>query len=208
MSKKLMILMMLLMAAALVLVGCGGDEEAATPEATEEPMVEATDEPMVEPTDEPMAEPEISLTIWADDTRAPILLSLAEEFQASTGVALVVEQVADIRDQFTIAAPAGEGPDIIIGAHDWIGQLISSGLLAPIDLGAKAGDFTDVSLTGFTYDGQLYGMPYAVENLAFFRNTDMVPEAPATWDEVVSIGEALAGRRHRHLRLCPDRHHL
>jgi maltose/maltodextrin transport system substrate-binding protein/arabinogalactan oligomer/maltooligosaccharide transport system substrate-binding protein len=34
-------------------------------------------------------------------------------------------------------------------------------------------------------------MPYAVENVAFFRNTDLVPEAPATWDDVRSITEEL-----------------
>ena len=33
-----------------------------------------------------------------------------------------------------VAGPAGEGPDIIIGAHDWLGELVTNGLLAPIDL--------------------------------------------------------------------------
>ncbi|MCA9923578.1 MAG: extracellular solute-binding protein, partial [Anaerolineales bacterium] len=141
--------------------------------------------------EEVMEEPEVSITIWADDTRAPILAELAADFQDAYGVGLVVEQVADIRDQFVIAAPAGEGPDIIVGAHDWLGQLVASGLLAPIDLGDKADAFTDVSLTGFTYEGELYGMPYATENLAFFYNTDLVDTPPTTWDEVVAMGTAL-----------------
>ncbi|MCK5919326.1 MAG: extracellular solute-binding protein, partial [Methylococcales bacterium] len=129
----------------------------------------------------------------ADDTRAPILLELAEGFQETYGVGLVVEQVGfgDIRDQMVIAAPAGEGPDVIIGAHDWLGQLVSSGLLAPLDLGDKTSAFTDVALTGCTYEGELYCMPYATENVAFFYNTDLVPEAPATWDEAVEVGTAL-----------------
>jgi len=165
--------------------------EAPMAEPTEAPMVEPTEEPMAEPTEEPMAEPEISIRVWADDTRAPILVELGDAFLAEYGVGLIVEQVADIRDQFVIAAPAGEGPDIIVGAHDWIGQLVSSGLLAPIDLGSKDGDFLDIAKSAFTYDGQLYGMPYATENLAFFRNTDLVAEAPTTWDEVVTIGSAL-----------------
>ena len=29
-----------------------------------------------------------------------------------------------------------------------------------------------------TFDGQLYGIPYAVENIALFRNTDLVPTLP------------------------------
>lgn len=167
------------------------EEAAETVEEAAAEAEETAEEAMEE--EEPAAEamPEVFLTVWADDTRAPILLELAEDFEATYGVGLVVEQVADIRDQFVIAAPAGEGPDIIIGAHDWLGQLVDSGLLAPVDLGDKAGEFTDVSLTGFTYNGELYGMPYATENMAFFYNTDMVGEAPTTWEEVVEIGTAL-----------------
>jgi maltose-binding protein MalE len=119
------------------------------------------------------------------------LLELAAAFQAEYGVGLAVEQVADIRDQFVIAAPAGEGPDIIIGAHDWLGQLVTSGLLAEIDLGAKSDAFLEPAVQGFTYEGALYGMPYAIENLAFFYNTDLVPEPPTSWEEVVEIGTAL-----------------
>lgn len=216
-NKKLYLLLVMLLMGVMVLAACGGNtaeepaveepvveepaaeepvaEEPAAEEPMEEPteapMEEPTEAPMEEPTEEPMEEPDVVITIWADDTRAPILAALGEEFQAAYGVGLNVEQVADIRDQFVIAAPAGEGPDIIVGAHDWLGQLVASGLLAPIDLGDKADSFTDVSLTGFTFDGELYGMPYATENMAFFYNTDLVETPPTTWDEVVAMGTAL-----------------
>ena len=212
-DKKWYILTVLFLLGALFLSACGGAEEPAAEETAEEPATTETTEEEAAPAEEeaapveeaapteeaaPVEEaaeeastPEISITIWADDTRAPILLELAEAFQAEYGVALVVEQVADIRDQFVIAAPAGEGPDIILGAHDWLGQLVDSGLLAPLDLGDKADSFVDVALTGFTFDGQLYGMPYATENLGFFYNTDLVAEAPTTWAEVMEVGGAL-----------------
>ena len=212
-NKKWYILTVLFLLGALFLSACGGADEPAAEETAEEPATTETTEEEAAPAEEeaapveeaapteeaaPVEEaaeeastPEISITIWADDTRAPILLELAEAFQAEYGVALVVEQVADIRDQFVIAAPAGEGPDIILGAHDWLGQLVDSGLLAPLDLGDKADSFVDVALTGFTFDGQLYGMPYATENLGFFYNTDLVAEAPTTWAEVMEVGGAL-----------------
>jgi maltose-binding protein MalE len=205
-NKKLYLLLIVMLMGAFVLAACGGtepaveepvveepavEEPAAEEPVVEEPAEEPTDEPMEEPTEEPMEEPEISITIWADDTRTPILQALAEDFQNTYGVGLIVEQVADINDQFPIAAPAGEGPDILIGPHDRAGGWVASGLLAPIDLGAKAGEFYDVAIQGFTFDGQLYGMPYAVENMGFFRNTDLVPEAPETWEEVVEIGTTL-----------------
>lgn len=215
MLKRIALLLSLLLVGALILTACGGEDPTATPEPepveepaeepveepaeepTEEPVEEPTEEPAEEPTEEPVeeaaVEPDINITIWADETRAPILQELAPGFLDTYGVGLVIEQVpfGNMRDEFTIAAPAGEGPDIFIGAHDWIGSLIDSGLLAQVDLGDKADQFTDVAKTGFTFDGDLYGMPYAVENLAFVRNSELVPEAPATWDEVIEIGTAL-----------------
>jgi arabinogalactan oligomer / maltooligosaccharide transport system substrate-binding protein len=35
-----------------------------------------------------------------------------------------------------------------------------------------------IAVGAFTFGGQLYGMPYATENLAFFYNTDLVDAAP------------------------------
>jgi maltose-binding protein MalE len=209
MFRKLAILISLMLIGILALTACGGTAEpTSAPIPTEEPMVEEptaaaveepTEEPMVEeptaaPVEEPTeapAEPEVSLTIWADDTRAPILQAYAAEFEAEYGVGLVVEQVADINDQFPIAAPAGEGPDILIGPHDRAGGWVASGLLAPVDLGDKADLFDPIAVEAFTFNGELYGMPYATENMGLFINTDMVDACPATWDEVIEIGAAL-----------------
>ncbi len=123
--------------------------EEVVEEPTEEVVAEATEAPTPEVIDTGAEEFDTFITVWADDTRAPILAELATAFQETYQVGLRVEQVADIRDQFVIAAPAGEGPDIILGAHDWLGQLVSSGLLAPVDLGDKADAFTDVLVFHF-----------------------------------------------------------
>ena len=105
-------------------------------EAPDVPVLVAT---QPAPTDVPA--PSATLRIWADDTRTPILQGLAEQFLADYNVELVVEDlgiVQDIRSQAIIAVPAGEGPDIYIGVHDWLGALVESGLVAPLDLGDKA----------------------------------------------------------------------
>ena len=161
MKTRIALFMSLMLVAMLVLAACGGEEDpTATPvpevveqateaptEPTEEPMeepteapAEPTEAPAEEPTEEPMEEPEMFITVWADDTRAPVLQELAEDFQATYGVGLIVEQVMDINDQLPIAAPAGEGPDIFIGPNDRLGGWVDSGLVAPIDLGDKVGD--------------------------------------------------------------------
>ena len=181
--KKTLWLLSLLVVSSLLLAACG----AATPTPTEEPQ--ATEAPTEEATAAPLTE----LVVWADELRAPIISDLGNQFAAEFGVTLTVQEMGfgDIRDQLAVAGPAGEGPDIIIGAHDWLGQLVSNGLVAPIDLGAKLGDFLEAATTAFTYDGQLYGVPYATENIAFFCNPDLAPTAPTTWDEVTALAEQL-----------------
>jgi arabinogalactan oligomer / maltooligosaccharide transport system substrate-binding protein len=217
-NTKWTVLLVMLLMGALLLSACGGGEEPAPEpapaeqpaeevapapeEPAEEPMAEPTEEPMEEPTEEPMEEPTaepveetgLTLKVWADDTRTPALQSVAEQFQAEFGVTVVIEEIGfgDIRGLFTQAAPAGEGPDIIVGAHDWLGELVSSGLLAPIDLGDKLDDFAPAALQAFSYDGELYGMPNAQENVAFFINGDILDECPATWTEVKDISAEIA----------------
>ncbi len=186
--KKLSVLLSLITVLGLLLSACGGGAAPTTaPETTQEPGA---------PTEEAAPqEPSATLRIWADDTRTPILQGLADDFLAEYNVELVVEDlgvVQDIRSQVIIANPAGEGPDIFIGVHDWLGALVESGLVAPLDLGDKRDEFVESNLEAFTYtDGNLYGLPYASENLGFFYNTELVPEPPTTWDEVLEIGRTL-----------------
>ncbi len=142
-----------------------------------------------EPPYEPPARGDADLVIWADDTRAPVLTPLAEAFSAEEGVEVSVLEVPfdEIRDNLSVQGPAGEGPDIIVGAHDWLGELVSNGVVLPIDLGPDADLYSDVAIDAFTYDGQLYGVPYAIENIALIRNTDLVPDAPATFEELEEV---------------------
>ncbi|MFZ4813903.1 MAG: sugar ABC transporter substrate-binding protein [Phototrophicaceae bacterium] len=141
----------------------------------------------------PIAGQDAVLTIWVDEARNEPLTALGEQFEAEQGIALEIVELpfGEIRDQFTTAAPAGEGPDIIIGAHDWLGELVTNGLLLPVDLGDKAELFVPAAVNAFNYEGSVYGMPYALENVALYYNTDLVPEAPTSWDEVRAISEEL-----------------
>src|SRR5690554_5334235 len=77
-----------------------------------------------------------TLLIWADEVRSKVLLEIADTFQSEYGIPVRIQELGfgDIRDTMNVAAPAGEGPDILIGAHDWLGQMVTNGLLEPIDL--------------------------------------------------------------------------
>ncbi len=69
------------------------------------------------------------IRVWADDLRLEALEVVEPAFEEEYGVELLLEEVGfgDIRRLFLIAGPAGEGPDIIVGAHDWLGELVASG---------------------------------------------------------------------------------
>lgn len=134
------------------------------------------------------------LLIWADDTRAPILLNVADDFTEIYGVEVEVQEVdfGEIRSQLATAGPAGEGPDILIGAHDWLGELVLNGLIEPIVLEpATVDNFNAVAIDAFKWGTNLYGVPYAVENVALVRNKDLVPEVPATFEELLDVAESL-----------------
>ncbi|WP_125777085.1 sugar ABC transporter substrate-binding protein [Antribacter gilvus] len=137
-----------------------------------------------------------SLTIWVDETRQAAVEAAAASFEEETGtdVELVLKNFEDIRPDFLAQVPTGEGPDITVGAHDWLGELLSAGVVSPIELGDLAGDFEPVSVQAFTQDGQVYGLPYAVENIALIRNTALAPEAPATWADAVAAGQAAGAK--------------
>lgn len=133
-----------------------------------------------------------ALTIWVDENRKPAVqaaVDIYNETNPDVDVELVVKNFEDIRADFLAQVPTGEGPDITIGAHDWLGSFIVNGVAEPIDMGAKAAEFETVATQAFTYDGQMYGLPYALESIAVVRNTALVDSTPSTWDEMIAKGK-------------------
>ena len=176
-------------AAALTLgLAACGDSGEETPEPADPTTDAAEDETATEPAGDADAG---ALTIWVDDTREAAVAAAAETFESETGttVELVQKNYDDIRTDFLAQVPTGEGPDITVGAHDWLGELTANGVVAPVELGDKASEFEEVAVEAFTYEGQVYALPYAIENIAIFRNAELVDETPATFDEMIAAGE-------------------
>ncbi|MFN3346283.1 MAG: extracellular solute-binding protein [Candidatus Bipolaricaulaceae bacterium] len=133
------------------------------------------------------------ILIWADDTRAPVFREIGAQYTRITGIPVEVVEIpfGSIRDQFVTAAPTGEGPDIIIGAHDWVGELAANGLLVEILLPPELkAQFDAVSLEAFVY-GRLYGLPYAREGVGLVYNKKLVPQVPATFEELIELARKL-----------------
>ncbi|WP_286795950.1 maltose ABC transporter substrate-binding protein [Microbacterium sp. UBA3394] len=171
-----------LTATAALLAGCSGGGDATT----DEDGGDAVDASGVE------------LTVWVDENREPAVAAAAEQFETDTGatVTLVQKDFADLRADFLAQVPTGEGPDMTIGAHDWLGEFVASGVVNTLDLGEKASEFEPVALEAMTYDGQLYALPYSLETVALIQNTELVgEEAPATWEDMIAAGEESGAER-------------
>ncbi len=162
-------------ALALAAAGCGGGSKAGSSSSTAPKNNGGT------------------LTIWADDQRTAALKPFADKFSAANGVHVQVQAISkDLQTTFVTASQAGKGPDIVVGAHDWIGNLVQNGAIDPVQLtDDQKGQFADIALKAVTFNGQVYGVPYAIENLALIRNTDLAPNAPATMDDLVTAGKTL-----------------
>jgi arabinogalactan oligomer/maltooligosaccharide transport system substrate-binding protein len=172
----------LALASAVVLAGCsGGTSETAEP--SEPAAIDGTGQ---------------ELTIWVDANRKPAVEAAAADFEEETGatITLVEKNFEDIRADFIAQVPTGEGPDMTVGAHDWLGALVAAGVVNTIDLGDKTSEFEQVALDAMTYDGQLYALPYSLETIALIQNVDLVGEdAPATWDDMIQAGEDSGAER-------------
>ncbi|MFY1626578.1 sugar ABC transporter substrate-binding protein [Micromonospora sp. WMMD723] len=172
---------------ALAASGCGGGN------SKDEPAAKATS---------PAASGK--LVIWADDKRTAALKPFAEKFGQENGVTVEVQAVSkDLQTNFVTASQQGSGPDVVVGAHDWIGNLVQNGAIDPVQLAAeqKSG-FNETAIKAVTFNGQLYGVPYATENVALIRNTALAPEAPKTIEDLVATGKKLKADKKASEILC------
>jgi arabinogalactan oligomer/maltooligosaccharide transport system substrate-binding protein len=135
----------------------------------------------------------VSLTIWADDKYSRAIKGSAAQWGEQNDVQVNIQTVSkDLQTVFVTASQAGKGPDLVMGAHDWIGNLVQNGTIDPLQITDDTrAAFNELSLEGVTFNGQVYGIPYAIENVVLFRNTDLAPEAPRSLEELVAKGKEL-----------------
>ncbi|MEN8238897.1 MAG: extracellular solute-binding protein [Actinomycetota bacterium] len=199
MKRRYTIMAAAILAFALLAAACSssetGGEEATTTvaETTETTEAAAPTTTEAAATTTAPAEALPPLVIWADENRAPVIEAIGPAFTEATGVEVEVTLVdfGSMKDEVSTKGPAGEGPDIFIGAHDWVGELATNGSIAPIDLGGRDGEFTATGLDALKWDGAQYGLPYVTEAVAVYYNTDLVAEAPATMADLTAACDAI-----------------
>ena len=154
----------------------------------------------------PSANAANEIVVWADGDRGPNLVKvLAEKGDWVAGYTITVKSFSNfdaLKDAFDKATDAS-GPDIVMGANDWVPTGAKTGKLAPITLTAsQKARFTSGQLFDLTYKGKLYGVPIDVNNVAMIYNTDLVKTAPKTFGEMVDFYKANKASKGLKAGLC------
>jgi len=85
------------------------------------------------------------------------------------------------------AVPHGNGPDLFIQAHQWIGAYLAEHLVEPVGAAFPDEDvaaFDAVAVKAVTHEGARYGVPLANKCVALYVNEDLVESDHATLEEL------------------------
>jgi arabinogalactan oligomer/maltooligosaccharide transport system substrate-binding protein len=129
------------------------------------------------------------LRIWVDNVQKPAIDRIADAWGRQRGVTVnaVVKDFGKIRDDLKTVR-AEDAPDVIVGPHDWVGELAANGLVVPLSPRRTVrSQFPAYALDAFSYGTsvkRLYGIPFALENIGLVVNTQLarVPRSFADFE--------------------------
>jgi maltose-binding protein MalE len=154
----------------------------------------------------PSANAADEIVVWADESRGANLKKvLAVKADWVTGYTVKVVSFSNfdaLKDAFDKATDA-TGPDIVVGANDWVPTGAKSGKLAPITLTAAVkARFNPTQFLDLTYKGKLYGVPVDINNVAMIYNTELTKTAPKTFGDMVDLYKSLKTSKSLKAGLC------
>jgi arabinogalactan oligomer/maltooligosaccharide transport system substrate-binding protein len=125
------------------------------------------------------------VVIWTDSYRKAAVDKVTNTWARArqVDVDVVVKDFGKIRDDLKTVA-AQNAPDVIVGAHDWTGQLAADGSVVALfpTKAVKAG-FPAYALRSMAYNGRQYGIPTQLENVGLVVNTGLV-KVPKTFAQL------------------------
>lgn len=127
-----------------------------------------------------------TLTLWHPwgGTELAALKAAIQAYQAEhPDTEVIALQVPSdrLQDKYLRSAAANGGPDLLIGATDWIGKFALSEVLTPLDdliPEAQIRRYQHVALSALRYQGKLYALPESMETVALYYNKRMLPSGP------------------------------
>lgn len=140
-----------------------------------------------------------SLSMWVNDEESQLdaYEEIAERFTEEEGidVEVIPYSMLDQTEGMSLDGSAGQGADLFFQPHDRLGDIHLQGLAAELELTddqlERLEGYNEEAVTSFSYEGIQYGIPAVVETYALFYNTDLVPEAPETMDDLMDTARDL-----------------
>jgi maltose/maltodextrin transport system substrate-binding protein len=133
------------------------------------------------------------LLIWMDADRGHALEAIAKKFENDFGLKVTIEASEKITDSFPIAAQMAEGPDIVIWAHDKVGEWADAGLIAPVQISEEfKNKFFPKAWQAVLHSEWIWGYPIALETVTLIYNKKLLDGPPPTQlSDLVSVNEKI-----------------
>jgi maltose/maltodextrin transport system substrate-binding protein len=133
------------------------------------------------------------LLIWMDADRGHALEAIARKFEKDFGLKVTIETPEKITDSFPIAAQMARGPDIVVWAHDKVGEWADAGLIAPIQVSEELGNkFFLKAWQAVLHSDWIWGYPLALETATLIYNKKLLDSPPPTQlSELVSLNDKI-----------------
>ena len=134
------------------------------------------------------------LLIWMDADRGQALkATAAKKFENDFGLKVTIEDPWEITDSFPIAAQMAKGPDIVIWAHDKVGEWADAGLIAPVQISEEFENrIFPKAWQAVLHNGQIWGYPIALETVTLIYNKKLLDDSPPTQlSDLVSLNEKI-----------------
>jgi maltose/maltodextrin transport system substrate-binding protein len=133
------------------------------------------------------------LLIWMDPDRGRTLKPLAQKFRDDFGINATIETPQNITDSFPLAAQVAKGPDIVIWAHDKVGEWADGGLIAPVEISEKyAHKFFPKAWQAVLHENRPWGYPIALEAVTLIYNRKLLDGYPPTeLSQLVSVNQRI-----------------
>lgn len=181
-KKSLLWSLLLLLSISMILAACAPDRESEDLDSSGKE-----------------AEKPDQLVVWVndEDIAEEVSQQMFNEYTEKTGIKIVLERVSlpDQIQELALAGPAGDGPDLFFQPQDRLGDVVSQGLALPIDYSdEELTGFSEAAVDAFTYEGEIYGAPVAIETYFAFYNKSIMNKPPTTIDEVFEMSKEFTDR--------------
>jgi maltose/maltodextrin transport system substrate-binding protein len=119
------------------------------------------------------------LLVWMDADRTRTLDPIRHEFEDRYAIKVHLESPQNITDSFPTAAQGGKGPDIVIWAHDKVGEWADAGLISPVEVSRETREkYFPQAWEALTHKERLWGFPIGMETVTLIYNKKLLDGPP------------------------------